>query len=105
MGILHLVDGVMRQARPPNDVVVGDARPAGGSFAAIEPRSCVSTANRNAALKSEKGKRVMRNAMLSCALASAVLGCTAFLSEMALAESTESGQAQSVQSEPRLKLA
>jgi nitrate/TMAO reductase-like tetraheme cytochrome c subunit len=47
----------------------------------------------------------MRNAMLSCALTSAVLCCTASLSQNAVAESSEAGQTRSVSAQPRLRLA
>ena len=79
--------------RPNDDVVVGDARPADESRTAVERRFRVSDTNRNAALN-PWGKRVMRNAMLSCAFASAILSHTAFLSQNAVAESSEAGQTQ-----------
>ena len=47
----------------------------------------------------------MRNAMLSCAFASAILSHTALLSQNAVAESGEAGQTQTVQAQPRLRLA
>src|SRR5262245_53251147 len=47
----------------------------------------------------------MRNAMLSCAFASAILSHTAFLSQNAVAGSTEAGQTQTAQAQPRLRLA
>ena len=47
----------------------------------------------------------MRNAMLTCAFASAILSHTAFLSQNALAASSEAGQTKSAQAEPRLRLA
>jgi nitrate/TMAO reductase-like tetraheme cytochrome c subunit len=47
----------------------------------------------------------MRNAMLSCAFASAILSQTAFLSQNVVAGSSEGGQTQTVQAQPRLRLA
>jgi nitrate/TMAO reductase-like tetraheme cytochrome c subunit len=47
----------------------------------------------------------MRNAMLCCAFASALLSHTAFLSQNAVAGSSESGQTQTVHAQPRLRLA
>jgi hypothetical protein len=47
----------------------------------------------------------MRNAMLSCAFASAILSHTALLSHNAVAGSSEVGQTQTVQAQPRLRLA
>jgi nitrate/TMAO reductase-like tetraheme cytochrome c subunit len=47
----------------------------------------------------------MRNAMLSCAFASAILSHTAFFSQDAVAEVREAGQTQTVQAQPRLRLA
>jgi nitrate/TMAO reductase-like tetraheme cytochrome c subunit len=47
----------------------------------------------------------MRNAMLSCAFASAIVSHTAFLSQNAVAGSNEAGQTQAVQAQPRIKLA
>lgn len=83
--------------RPNDDVAVGDARPADGSRTAVDT-------NRNAALKS-MGEEGMRSAMLSCAFASAILGHAAFLSQNAVAESSEAGQTQTAQAQPRSRLA
>jgi nitrate/TMAO reductase-like tetraheme cytochrome c subunit len=47
----------------------------------------------------------MRNAMLSCAFASALLSHAAFLSQDAVAASGEAGQTQAAQAQPRLRLA
>jgi Cytochrome c554 and c-prime len=47
----------------------------------------------------------MRNAMLSCAFASALLGHAAFLSQGAVAASGEGGQTQTAQAQPGLRLA
>src|SRR5262245_17612747 len=47
----------------------------------------------------------MRNAMVSCAFASAILSHPAFLSQNAVAGSSEAGQTQTVQAQPRLRLA
>jgi cytochrome c554/c'-like protein len=47
----------------------------------------------------------MHNAMLSCALAGAILGHAAFLSQDAAAGSGEAEQTQTVQAHPRLRLA
>jgi Cytochrome c554 and c-prime len=47
----------------------------------------------------------MRGAMLSCALASAILSHTALLSQNAVAGFSEAGQIQAVQAQPRLRLA
>ena len=47
----------------------------------------------------------MRNAMLSCAFASAILSDTAFLSQNAVAGSSETGSTQTAQAQPRLRLA
>jgi nitrate/TMAO reductase-like tetraheme cytochrome c subunit len=47
----------------------------------------------------------MRNAMLFCAFASTMLSHTAFLSQNAVAGSSEAGQTQPVKAEPRLRLA
>src|SRR5215510_11483364 len=47
----------------------------------------------------------MRNAMLSCVFASAILSHTAFLSQNAVAGSSEAGQTKTVQAQPRLRLA
>src|SRR5262245_65712169 len=47
----------------------------------------------------------MRNAMLSCVFASAILSHTAFLSQNAVAGSSEAGQTKGAQAEPRLRLA
>ena len=45
----------------------------------------------------------MRSAMLSCAFASAILSQTAFLSQNAVAGSSEAGQIQTVQAQPGLR--
>jgi Cytochrome c554 and c-prime len=47
----------------------------------------------------------MRSAMLSCAFASAILSHTTFLSQNAVAASTEAGQTKAIQAQPRLRLA
>jgi len=47
----------------------------------------------------------MRNAMLSCAFASAILSHVAFLNQNAVAGSSETGQSQAAQAQPRLRLA
>jgi nitrate/TMAO reductase-like tetraheme cytochrome c subunit len=47
----------------------------------------------------------MRNAILACAFAIAILNHSAFLSENAAAGSSESGQTQNIQAQPRLRLA
>src|SRR5262249_51111815 len=47
----------------------------------------------------------MRNAMLSCVFASAILSHTAFLSQNVVAGSSEAGQTKTVQAQPRLRLA
>ena len=47
----------------------------------------------------------MRNVILSGAFASAILSHTAFLSQDAIAGSSEAGQTQTVQAQPRLRLA
>jgi nitrate/TMAO reductase-like tetraheme cytochrome c subunit len=47
----------------------------------------------------------MRNAMLSCAFAGAVLSHTPFLSQNAIAGAREAGQIQAAQTQPRLRLA
>src|SRR5262245_3229096 len=47
----------------------------------------------------------MRNAMLSCAFASALLSHTALVSQNAVAASSEAGQIKNEQTEPRLRLA
>src|SRR2546426_12458893 len=47
----------------------------------------------------------MRNAMLFCAFTSTILSHTAFLSQDAVARSSEAGQTQTVQAQPRLRLA
>jgi len=47
----------------------------------------------------------MRNAMLTCAFASAILSHTTFLSQNAVAASSEAGQIKSAQAEPRVRLA
>ena len=47
----------------------------------------------------------MRNVMLSCAFASAILSHAAFLCQNAVAGSSEAGQTQTVQAQPRLRLA
>ena len=47
----------------------------------------------------------MRNPMLLCAFASALLSHTAFLSQSAVAGSSEAGQTQTLQTQPRLRLA
>ena len=62
----------------------------------------VSDTNRNAALNLW-GKRVMRSAMLSCAFASAILSHTAFLSQNAVAGSSEAGQIQTSTSTARIE--
>jgi len=72
----------------------------------------ITDGNRDAALKS-MGKKVMRFAtsrlsdipVLCCAFAGALLGQAAFLSRNAVAGSGEVEQVQSVQSQPRLRLA
>jgi nitrate/TMAO reductase-like tetraheme cytochrome c subunit len=50
-------------------------------------------------------KRVMRNAMLSCACAGVILGHAAFLGQDAVAGSGEAEQTQTVEAHPKLKLA
>jgi hypothetical protein len=47
----------------------------------------------------------MRSAMLSCAFASAILSHTTFLSQNAVAASSEAGQTKAIQAQPRLRLA
>ena len=47
----------------------------------------------------------MRNAVLACALAGVILGPTTFLSQSAVAGSSEAGQIQAAQAQPRLRLA
>src|SRR5262245_20837608 len=47
----------------------------------------------------------MRNAMLSCAFATAILSHVAFLNQNAVAGSSETGQSQTAQAQPRLRLA
>ena len=47
----------------------------------------------------------MRNAMLSCAFAGAILSHGAFLSQNAVAGFSEAGQTQTIQAQPRLRLA
>src|SRR5687767_7886647 len=47
----------------------------------------------------------MRNAMRSCAFASALLTHTGLLNQHAVAEPGEAGQIQTVQAQPRLRLA
>jgi nitrate/TMAO reductase-like tetraheme cytochrome c subunit len=90
--------------RPNNDVMAGDASPASGLRTAVERRFRVRDSNRNATLKS-MGEKGMRNAMLSCALASATLSLAAFLGQNAVAASSEAEQIQSVPAQPRLRVA
>jgi cytochrome c554/c'-like protein len=51
------------------------------------------------------GEMAMRNAMLSCAFASVILSHTTFLSQNAVAASSEAGQTKTLQAQPRLRLA
>jgi Cytochrome c554 and c-prime len=92
-----------------SDEMVGDAGSADGSRTAVEHRFRLSDADRNTAMKS-MGEKGMRNVMLSCAFASAILTHTAFLSQDAVAWSGEAGQVQTEQArpeqaQPRLRLA
>src|SRR5947208_6585380 len=89
--------------RPNDDVVVGDARPADGSRMAVERRFRLS--NKSECRPEIHGERVMRSAMLICAFTSTILSHTAFLSQDAVAGSSEAGQTQTVQEQPRLRLA
>jgi cytochrome c554/c'-like protein len=50
-------------------------------------------------------RAVPRSAVVSCAFASALLGHTAWLSQNAVAEPSESGQTQTAPAQPRLRLA
>jgi len=59
---------------------------------------------RNTALN-PSGKKVMRTAMLSCALASAILGSSAILGQNAVAELRKAEQIRADQRQPRLRLA
>src|SRR5262249_1056438 len=50
-------------------------------------------------------KRLSDISMLSCAFASAILSHASFLSQNAVAGSSEAGQTQTIQAQPRLRLA
>ena len=73
--------------------MVGDGRPADGSRTAVERRFRAGDTNRNAVLKS-MGEEGMRNAMLCCAFASALLSHTALFSQNAVAQEKLTAEAK-----------